>query len=221
MAEKLIVYIPDHGYTDSYVYVSWLDDYYYTQDEDSHSFALVATQLGSDYVEYTETVTDGYVREALEAGTTTITGLDHLEGEIVKVTANGALVATGTVSGGSVTIPGTAVVTYQAGLPYKMKVRTMRMSIPQDGNTLQSRIKRISETVIRYIRSSLGKAGQEYDGTEYLTDLDTTFSTEAQDDTKPTLGGFTPDAYTVITSDDPLPFTVLASIVTVEVEESR
>jgi hypothetical protein len=67
----------------------------------------------------------------------------------------------------------------------------------------------------------MGKAGQEYDGIEYLEDLDTTFSTESQDDTKLTKGGFTEDAYTVISSDDPMPFTVLSTVISFEIEERR
>ena len=74
---------------------------------------------------------------------------------------------------------------------------------------------------MRYIRSVGGKAGQEYDGVEYLGDINATFSTASQDtpkDNRLTFGGFSEDAYTIIVSDEPLPFTVIATIVTVEVE---
>ncbi len=217
----LICYIPNHGYSDDdQIYISWLDANYYVSDKDANSFKLATTSGGSTLVQFTETITDGFVREVTVSGVTTISGLDHLEGETVKVTAGGNIVGTEVVSDGAITISST-VYTYQAGLPYKMKVRTMRLSVPQEGNTFQTRIKRIHETVVRYIRSKSGKAGQEYNGIEYLSDLDTTFSTIAQDDTKPTKGGFSEDAYTVITSDDPVPFTVLATIISFEVEERR
>ncbi len=217
----LLCYIPNHGYSDDdQIYVSWLNANYYVSDKDSNSFKLATTSGGSTLIQFTETVTDGFVREVSVSGVTTISGLDHLEGETVKVTAGGSVVGTEVVSSGSITIS-SSVFTYQVGLPYKMKVRTMRLSVPQEGNTLQTRIKRIHETVVRYIRSKLGRAGQEYDGTEYLSDLDTTFSTRSQDDTKPTKGGFSEDAYTVVTSDDPVPFTVLATIISFEVEERR
>ncbi len=217
----LLIYLPAHGYSDDdLLYVSWLDANYYVSAKDNASFKLATASGGATLIQFTETVTDGFVRETSDTGTTTISGLDHLEGETVKVTSGGAVVGTEVVSGGSITV-GSEIFTYQVGLPYKMKVRTMRLSVPQEGNTFQTRIKRIHETVVRYIRSLSGKAGQEYSGREYLSDLDTTFSTESQDDTKLTKGGFTEDAYTVVTSDDPLPFTVLATIISFEVEEQR
>ncbi len=217
----LICYIPNHGYSNTnQLYISWLDANYYVSDKDSDSFKLATTSGGATLVQFSETITDGFVRQVTVSGVTTITGLDHLEGETVKVTSSGSVVGTEVVSSGSITITST-VFTYQVGLPYKMKVRTMRLSVPQEGNTLQTRIKRIHETVVRYIRSKLGKVGQEYNGTEYLSDLDTTFSTKSQDDTKLTKGGFSEDAYTVVTSDEPVPFTLLATIISFEVEERR
>lgn len=215
----LICYIPNHSYVNNdKIFVSWLGANYFVSDKDTNSFKLATESGGSTLIQFSETITEGFVREVDIAGTTTISGLDHLEGETVKVTAGGNIVGTETVSGGEITIA-LDVFTYQVGLSYKMKVRTMRLSVPQQGGTLQTRIKRIHETVVRYIRSKFGKAGQEYGGREYLQNLSTTFSTNSQDDTKPTDGGFSEDAYTVVTSEEPVPFTLLATIVSFEVEE--
>ena len=221
----LIVYLPNHSYSDDDpIYVSWLDANYYISDKDDDSFKLATASGGSTLIEFTETITDGYVREVDDTtGTSTISGLDHLEGETVKVTSGGVVVGTEVVSNGSITIS-SDVFTYQVGLLFKMKIRTMRLSVPQEGNTFQTRIKRIHETVVRYLRSKFGKAGQEYGGREYLGDIDATFSTESADtpkDNKLTKGGFSKDAYTVITSEEPVPFTVLATIISAEVEEIR
>jgi hypothetical protein len=217
----LIVYLPAHGYADDTpVYVSWLDTNYYVDDPDTDSFKLTLG-TGGPNVQFFTSITDGYIREFDDsAGTTTISGLDHLEGETVKVTSGGSVVATEVVSGGSITLA-SDVFTYQVGLPYKMKIRTMRLSVPQEGGTMQSRIKRIHETVVRYLRSKMGKSGQEYDGVEYLSDLNTDFNTDSQDVTTLTHGGFSEDAYTVITSEEPSPFTVLATVISFEVEERR
>jgi hypothetical protein len=228
---NLILYIPNHGYSISdAVYVSWLDANYFVRDPDNDpsidadSFMISSTDDDLNLVQFTTTITSGFVREVdTSAGTTTISGLDHLEGESVKVTSGGAVVATETVSGGSITVS-SDVFTYQVGLPYKMKIRTTRLSIPQDGNTLQTRIKRVNENVVRHIRSIGGKSGVEYDAVEYLTDLNTTFSTESKDNgrnTRLAKGGNNEDGYIVTTSDDPLPFTLLATIVSFEVEEIR
>lgn len=217
----LIVYLPNHSYSDDdQIYISWLDANYYVSDKDSDSFKLATASGGSTLIQFSETITEGFVREVSVSGVTTISGLDHLEGETVKITAGGSVIGTEVVSGGSITIS-SSVFTYQVGLSYKMKVRTMRLSVPQEGNTFQTRIKRIHETVVRYIRSKFGKAGQEYGETEYLEDLDTAFSTSSQDATKLTKGGFSEDAYTVVTSDEPVPFTLLATIISFEVEERR
>ncbi|KKK61893.1 hypothetical protein LCGC14_3009770, partial [marine sediment metagenome] len=154
--------------------------------------------------------------------TTTITGLGHLEGETVAVFADGLVQDTKVVSSSQITIVSASTV--QVGLPYTMKVRTMRLSVPTQNETLQTRIKRINSTVVRFIRSLLGSAGQEYGGTEYLQDLGATFSDEAQDtdaNKRLTTGGFSEDAYTTIISADPVPFTPLSTIISFEVEERR
>lgn len=216
----LLVYLPNHGYANNDpIYVSWLDANYYVSDEADDSFKLATTEGGDILVQFTETITDGFVREFDDtAGTATISGLDHLEGQIVKVTSGGVVVGTEVVSDGSITIT-SDVFTYQVGLPFKMKVRTMRLAVPPP-NTLQTRIKRIHRTTVRYIRSLLGSAGQEYDGVEHLGDINATFSIASQDtpkDNRLTKGGWSEDAYTVIVSDDPVPFTVLATIIDVEI----
>ena len=225
----LILYIPNHGYSISdTIFVSWLDANFFVRDDDNDpaidadSFKISTNDSDGNIVQFTETITDGFVREVdVSVGTTTISGLDHLEGETVIITSAGSVVGTETVSGGEVTI-GSDVFTYQVGLLYKMKVRTMRLSIPQEGATVQSRIKKINRTVVRFIRSLSGKAGQEYAGVEHLQNIEATFSAEAQDtlpNNRLAKGGFSEDAYTTITSNDPVPFTVLATIVDVEVEK--
>jgi hypothetical protein len=220
MMPDLICLIQNHGYADDTpIFVSWLNDIYYVYDKNQNSFKL-AESIGGSLVQFTQTITDGFVREDNETPTATISGLDHLEGELVGVTSGGRFIGLFTVANGSITLAG-ELTTYQVGLPYRMKIRTMRLSVPQESGTLQTKIKRIDNTTVRHIRSELGMAGVEYDGIEYLVDLETTFSTQSADntpDTRLSTGGFNEDAYSVITSDDPVPFTALASIISVEVE---
>ena len=157
----------------------------------------------------------------------TMTGGTHLIGETVAVFADGVVFDDAVVSGAGEIILKLATVTTTAstvqwGLPYTMKVRTMRYSLPQDGATVQAKIKRIKQTVIRYIRSLLGMAGQEYAGVEYLQPIGATFSTESQDtvpNNRLAQGGFSEDAYTTIVSSDPVPFTALAAIIDVDIEK--
>lgn len=202
-----------HGSTEDEVWVSVLWDNLSAR----HVMRFKPRDFGPD-VEDAFYVDSGITYDS--TATTIITGLDHLEGEDVAVFADGLVQANKTVSSGQITI--TSASTVQVGLPYTMKVRTMRHSIPQEGTTIQSKIKRISKTTVRFIRSLLGTAGQEYAGVERLQPILATFDTEAQD-TKPnnrlTQGGFSEDAYTTIVSSDPVPFTALAAIVDVEVEK--
>ena len=157
--------------------------------------------------------------------TTAMTGLGHLIGETVAIFADGLVQTSKVVNGsGEITLE-TAASVVQMGLPYTMKVRTMRLAIPPSPQgTLQTRIKRIHSVVVRFIRSLLGSAGQEYGGTEYLQDLEATYSTESQDtseDKRLTQGGFSEDAYVTIVSSDPVPFTALSTVISFEVEERR
>ena len=217
---NLICYIPNHGYSNTdQIYVSWLDANYYVSDKDSDSFKLATTSGGSTLVQFTETVTDGFVREVDVSGVTTVTDLGHLEGETVKITAGGNVVGTEIVSGGSITIAST-IYTYQVGLPYIMKGRSMRLAVPQVPSALQTKIKRVTSVTVRYIRSLLGSAGTEYGGTEYLRPIKAVYSTDSADtdeNNRAIEGGFNEDNYTTILSDDPVPFTVLATITEVEV----
>lgn len=219
---ELIVYLPNHGYLeDDYVTLSWLSGGYYVRDVLSNSFKISLDKSDDKIVQYTETITTGFVREQTEptSTTTTISGLEHLEGQQVFVTSNGEIVGSYTVNLGSITLP-TTVITYQVGIPYALKIKTMRIEVPQ-ANTLQSRIKRINETVVRTVKSKGGQAGQEYDDVEYLEDLDVEFSKKSKDSTVLTKGGFSEDGYTVIKSDDPYPFSVIATIISFSVDENR
>ncbi|KKM14255.1 hypothetical protein LCGC14_1707980, partial [marine sediment metagenome] len=161
-----------------------------------------------------------------------MTGLDHLEGKTVSVFADGVVFDDAVVASGAITLKKATVITtasvVQMGLPYTMKGRSMRLAVPQSPSALQTKIKRVTSVTTRYIRSLLGSAGVEYDikdtengtVTEFLTDIGALYSTESADTPKTdraTEGGFNEEAYTVILSDDPVPFTALATITEVEV----
>ena len=84
------------------------------------------------------------------ASTTTLTGLDHLEGETVNVLGNGTVLNASVVSSGSITLD-TAVTKAQVGLPLPAaKMQTMRIEagMGQIG-TAQGRRGRIHQVVIR------------------------------------------------------------------------
>ncbi len=82
------------------------------------------------------------------APTTTITELDHLEGETVALLVDGSVHPERVVSGGQITLQraGSTVV---AGLPYTMRVRPSKREAGAQNGTAQGKTQRISGTVIR------------------------------------------------------------------------
>lgn len=218
----LIVYHPAHSFSENdFVFVSWFDGDFFIEDAQTDSYKLATVTGGLDIVQFTGTIYEGSVRlkDDPPGGTPEITGLTHLEAETVTVVSGGQVVATGLVSSGVIAVP-EELTDYIVGILYTFKVRTTRLEAPAQP-TLQSRIKRINETVVRYIRTKDGKAGQEYGNNTYLSAMGASFSNESVDATIPTKGGFTTDAYTTVTSETPFPMTILAVIVSVEVEETR
>ena len=82
--------------------------------------------------------------------TTTITGLNHLEGETVQILADGSAHADKTVSGGSVTLDRSASVVH-VGYSYDSVVETLRMEAGADDGVSQGKTKRIHGVTVRFI----------------------------------------------------------------------
>ncbi len=212
-----------HGSSEDEVWASVL--WTINSSDVRHVVRFKPRDFGSD-IEDAFYVDSGVTYDSVTA-VSTMTGGTHLIGETVAVFADGVIFDNAVVSGaGEIILKKDTVTTtakvVQWGLPYTMKVRTMRYSLPQDGATVQSKIKKIKQTTIRYIRSLLGTAGQEYAGVEYLQPICATYSTESQDtipNNRLSQGGFNEDAYTTIVSSDPVPFTALAAIIDVDIEK--
>ena len=149
-------------------------------------------------------------------GTTTITGLGHLEGETVQVLVDGAQQANKTVASGQVTIDeaGTRAI---VGLSFGYEVSPMRLD--RDGSTYGS-ITKISEVVASFFETLKAKYG---DGT---TQREIDWRTTEDYDSPPELltgdrtltfdGGFTTDTPLTISGSDPFPCTVRALIPKIE-----
>lgn len=84
------------------------------------------------------------------APATVITGLGHLEGETVRILADGLVVPDQVVEGGQITLATPARVVH-AGLPYEAIMQPMRLdSDPNIGNTMQQ-VKRIHKMGFRFL----------------------------------------------------------------------
>lgn len=223
----LSIYIPNHGFVDNdLVWVSWLKGNYYVVSARYRSFKISSAPGGSP-IQANGVIREGYVRKVDPSlNSTTVSNMEHLAGDgavaLPKLEKQLDIVSGETWwtydnETGSVTLP-RDVTSYVAGLRYKMEITTMRLEAPSV-NGLQGRIKRIAETVVRYIKSKLGHAGTIYNGTEYLSALYCEYSTATQDATIQTQGGFDADGKTLLKHIEPYPFTVLCVVDAFSVDE--
>lgn len=90
--------------------------------------------------------------------TSTITGLDHLEGESVAVLADGAVQNNKTVSGGAITLDSSASVV-QVGLPYTAICKTMPLEFGASNGSAQAKFKKVFDVFFRLWRSLGLKVG--------------------------------------------------------------
>jgi hypothetical protein len=114
------------------------------------------------YIEYMEKYRTGTDSFFVDCGltydgapATTISGLDHLEGETVAVLADGAVHPQRTVVGGEIELQLSASVV-QIGLPYTMTVRTLRLEAGAEDGTAQGKTMRIHNIVLRLFETGAG-----------------------------------------------------------------
>ena len=84
--------------------------------------------------------------------TSTVTGLDHLEGKSVTVYADGAYQNNKTVSGGSITLDHASSVV-QVGLGYDSIIKLQPVEYGSANGSAQAKWKRITDIFIRFYRS--------------------------------------------------------------------
>lgn len=146
---------------------------------------------------------------------TAISGLDHLEGETVKILADGAIQADKTVASGAITIDEAASVV-QIGLPYTHKLKTLKISAGNPAGTPLGKIKRIYGLTFALLNSHTLEYGPDSDN---LSEKDFRVVSDAMDSAAPLFtgekfvefpGNWMRDARIVIESDAPAPFTLLA-----------
>jgi hypothetical protein len=102
-------------------------------------------------VENRDLNTDAAVTGSLSS--TTISGLDHLEGKTVKVKINGAVQLDEVVSGGQITVE-TDSGTYEVGLNYNPKIVTMPLNVPTQKGPNWARKKKISRCGVQTYESN-------------------------------------------------------------------
>lgn len=155
------------------------------------------------------------------SATTTITGLDHLNGEAVAVLADGYVVSGKTVSSNQITLD-VAASKVHVGLPYTTEIKPLRLDIDPVAGITQGLKKRIRELFIRLDKTL---------GLTYTIDgVDTQYPFRATNDlmdaSPPLFTGYkrievdgnnTYDCEFSIKQTDPLPMTIRSIVVKYEI----
>jgi len=146
---------------------------------------------------------------------TAISGLGHLEGETVKIWADGAIQADKTVASSQITLDNAASVV-QIGLGYTHKVKTLKISSGNPAGTALGKTKRIYGLTFALLNSHTLKFGPDESN---LITKDFRIVANPMDSAAPLFtgeqfiefsGDWATDGRIIIEGDDPAPFTVLA-----------
>jgi hypothetical protein len=148
--------------------------------------------------------------------TTSITGLDHLEGQTVQILADGSTHADKIVSSGGITLDRSSK-KVKVGLGYNSVLQTMRIEGGSAEGTGQGKVKRISKVVLRLFNTVGVKCGPSLTNLETVpfrttsSDLDTPVSTLlAGDKTVEFTDDYNSDGFIFVKQDQPLPLSLLA-----------
>lgn len=151
------------------------------------------------------------------AAATTITGLDHLEGETVDVLADGASHPQKTVASGSITLERSASVVH-IGLPCPCRLQTLRLNAGAQAGTSQGKTKRINELVVRLQDTLGGKVGPTESDLEELEFRSSADAMDAAPDfytgdkRLDWRGGYEKEGYVWYVNEQPFPATIVALI---------
>ena len=146
---------------------------------------------------------------------TTISGLDHLEGQTVSILANGASHPDKTVSSGSITLDRSST-SVKVGLAYTSLLQTMRLNAGSQNGTSQGKTKRIYDITVRMFETIGVEVGPDLDNLERIPFRS---STNLMDEGIPPFtgdkevefrGNYETDGFIFVRQTQPLPFTILS-----------
>lgn len=158
---------------------------------------------------------------------TTISGLEHLEGQTVQVLVDGAASPDQVVEGGSIELQhGGSIV--HVGLPAPCAMATMSLEAGATNGTAQGKIKRLTNVIVRMLNSLGGNLGPSPDDLETLNfrrpsqrmnNPPTLFTGDTEP--IPWRGDYERDARIWYTNDQPLPVTLLAIMPVISTSDDR
>jgi hypothetical protein len=200
-----------------------------TDDTEYQTWVIVKRTINGStrrFVEYinnfdfteTDNTTFNFLDSALSysgSAATTISGLDHLEGQTVSILADGATHPDKTVSSGSVTLDRSAT-NVKLGLAYKSILQTMRLNAGSQNGTSQAKTKRIYEITIRLYESVGVEVGESLDNMERIPfrtssdPMDEGIPVFTGDKTVEFRGNYDTDGFIFVRQTQPLPLTILS-----------
>ena len=170
-----------------------------------------------DFTE-TDNTTFNFLDSALAysgSAVTTISGLDHLEGQTVSILANGATHPDKTVSNGSITLDRSST-NVKVGLSYSSILQTMRLDAGSQNGTSQGKTKRIYEITIRLFESVGVEVGESLDNMERIPfrtsadPMDQGIPPFTGDKAVEFRGNYDTDGFIFVRQTQPLPLTILS-----------
>jgi hypothetical protein len=124
------------------------------------SFAVAGIQRveGEIYIEtlvpFSNVFMDSWIDQENETPFTVVTGLDHLEGELVQVVADGAVSPAQVVTGGQITLPTEAIIA-QVGLQYIPKLVSLPLESGSPTGSSLAYLKRYNRLIVGLLDSAL------------------------------------------------------------------
>ncbi len=121
-------------------------------------WAIVNRIVNGAVVRYVERFTSGIrvdcgISAASGPGSAAWSGLDHLEGKVVDIVADGVVKQQQTVTGGQVTIDRKAF-SVQIGLPFSTKIKTLTPEVQGNTGSAQGNSMRIAEVTLRFLNTT-------------------------------------------------------------------
>lgn len=182
----------EHGIVESMAVIPSSDRRY------SELWMVVKRTINGSTVRYIEVMERAFFKDDQEdavyldcslsydgAPVTTLSGLDHLEGEEVGILADGAQHANQTVTGGSITIS-TEARKVTVGLPYVGDIETLDFdAVNQFNGSSMGQIRRISQVSVRLFETGLLYHARADQGDDALTLLEPREANTPQDTAPP------------------------------------
>ena len=200
-----------------------------TDDAEYQVWVIVKRTINSvtrRYVEYlnafdfteTDNTTFNFLDSQLNyngSATTTITGLDHLEGQTVSILADGSTHPDKTVSSGAITLDRSST-KVKVGLPFTSLLQTMRLDAGAANGTSQAKTKRIYDISLRLYESVGVEVGPDLQNMERIPfrssadAMDTAIPVFTGDKEIEFRGNYETDGFIFVRQTQPLPLTVLS-----------